>query len=268
MAKNIRIFNMIFLFLMFFNSAGIVVAEEVLARAIYLDKAQDTLGLKFYVSLIRDGKSMSVPTTYSFKTGDRVSLSVESNKDCFVYILNRTFAKNQGPGQTRKIVLKENAIDKVNISEKVSEAQVAQQPSREQAGRFRLLFPSKDTGINNHLKSKTLHSVPSSGQFIFDQKKGVERIYVVASKAKFSALEDIVTHINSGSNLKTRSFENDIDYQRKLSKVIEDLRARSIVNYANNNVEYAGYGVVKTRGIKLNNKSQEVVLITANLKHD
>ena len=117
------------------------------------------------------------------------------------------------------------------------------------------------------MKNNTPQKLPYSGQFIFDNKKGVERIYLVASKTKFNELEDIIARIDS-SESSTRSLDGGISDQKKLNKVITGLQTHSIVDYGRNDIEYAGYGVANTRAIKLKNKEPEVPLIIANLEHN
>jgi hypothetical protein len=60
------------------------------------------------------------------------------------------------------------------------------------SGKYSVLFPTPDTGMDNSVKKNENYSVPSKGYFKFDDNPGKEQILLIFSQTKIPELETAV----------------------------------------------------------------------------
>lgn len=101
-------------------------------------------GLSYWIELTRGNKAYRSNNKYKFKTGDMIRFHILANTDGFVYVVQK---KGSSGSQT-------------------------------------LLFPSKDTGMDNEIKVGRDYPVPSQTALEFDAKPGTEDIALIFSRTK------------------------------------------------------------------------------------
>jgi hypothetical protein len=72
-------------------------------RGIYLSGA--ALGVSAEIEIDRDGQRGMVPPTYEFRSGDKFWLHVTTNRDAYIYVLNRTLVGDPQGAASRGIKL-------------------------------------------------------------------------------------------------------------------------------------------------------------------
>lgn len=126
------------------------------------------LGLRYTV-LKRDdsGKFVEVDPDSTFRSGDRIRLSVDTNTPGYLYVVM------QGS-----------------------------------SGNWRLLFPSPDVeGGSNRIEKGASQQIPpgDTGQFVFDQQAGTEKLFLVLSRKPESDLDKLIYSITGGASSADRT---------------------------------------------------------------
>jgi len=121
------------------------------------------LGLRYSV-LKRDdtGKFVEVDPDATFRSGDRIRLHVDTNTPGYLYVVM------QGS-----------------------------------SGNWRLLFPSSDVdGGSNRIEKGAAQQIPSgdTGQFLFDQQSGTEKLFLVLSRKPEGDLDKLIYSITGGGS--------------------------------------------------------------------
>lgn len=140
------------------------------AKGIYRDGATNSTtgraAVKFDVLLQDRGQWVPVSTRYQFKSGDRFRFRVQTNRDGYIYVLNRTFSGD--PSQ-----LASKGIQRVRDED---------QRTRPSGPTYRLLYPLNREG--NKMRANYWAVLPGEGasaSFTMDNQPGVEKLYVVVS---------------------------------------------------------------------------------------
>ncbi len=125
------------------------VSQGVKARRQFLQQLNDpdhkiNNGLSYWIELIRDGKVFRCNNKVKFKSGDQIRFHVVANTDGYAYIL-----------------LKKGS-----------------------SGGHRLLFPDKETGVDNHLLSGRDYVIPTEVALQFDNQAGTEIVGLLFSRTK------------------------------------------------------------------------------------
>jgi hypothetical protein len=68
------------------------------------------------------------------------------------------------------------------------------------SGKYSVLFPNNQTGMDNLIKKNEEHTVPVKGSFRFDDKSGTENLLMVFSPDKIPELEQAVAEANGQKN--------------------------------------------------------------------
>jgi Domain of unknown function (DUF4384) len=121
------------------------------------------LGLRYSV-LKREaaGKFVEVDPDATFRSGDRIRLHVDTNAPGYLYVVM------QGS-----------------------------------SGNWRLLFPSSDVeGGSNRIEKGSAQQIPSgdTGQFVFDQQSGTEKLFLVLSRKPEPDLDKLIYSITGGGS--------------------------------------------------------------------
>jgi Domain of unknown function (DUF4384) len=121
------------------------------------------LGLRYSV-LKREaaGKFVEVDPDATFRSGDRIRLHVDTNAPGYLYVVM------QGS-----------------------------------SGNWRLLFPSSDVeGGSNRIEKGAAQQIPSgdTGQFVFDQQSGTEKLFLVLSRKPEPDLDKLIYSITGGGS--------------------------------------------------------------------
>lgn len=140
------------------------------AKGIYRDGANNSTtgraAVKFDVLLQERGQWVPVSTRYQFKSSDRFRFRVQTNRDGYIYVLNRTFSGD--PSQ-----LASKGIERVRDED---------QSTRPSGPTYRLLYPLNREG--NKMRANYWAVLPGEGataSFTMDSQPGVEKLYVVVS---------------------------------------------------------------------------------------
>lgn len=126
------------------------------------------LGLRYTV-LKRDtnGKFVEVDPDSTFRSGDRIRLTVDTNTAGYLYVVM------QGS-----------------------------------SGNWRLLFPSPEVdGGSNRIEKGASQQIPSgdTGQFVFDQQAGTEKLFLVLSRKPEADLDKLIYSITGGASTADRT---------------------------------------------------------------
>ena len=227
------------------------------AKGIFMDSGQTGKpGVKFNVLLVRGDETSQVPATYRFRDGDKLVFQMETNRESYVYVLNRTIFGNPAN-------LTEYAAKGIKIEAPAN----AEKPKM---SRYRLLFPTPDSGRENRLKANRMVTVPTGRvPFQMDSEPGIEKLYVVVSQqpidlAKYFDMESGSPRRNDrnngGGNNNDRP-ANDTD-----SDVTGQLRAWS----DNAKVAYApekGIGIASSQSYGIVVDSAKPMVVEVSLKH-
>ncbi|MDR3087076.1 MAG: DUF4384 domain-containing protein [Azoarcus sp.] len=68
------------------------------------------------------------------------------------------------------------------------------------SGKYSVLFPNNQTGMDNLIKKNEEHTVPVKGSFRFDDKPGTENLLMIFSPDKIPELEQAVAEANGQKN--------------------------------------------------------------------
>jgi hypothetical protein len=221
------------------------------AKGIYMDSGQTGKpGIKFNVMLVRDGEKSQVPSTYRFRDGDQLVFQMETNRESYVYVLNRTIFGNPA-----------------NLAEYAAKGIKIEQPAdaeKPKMSRYRLLFPTPDSGRENRLKANKRVTVPTGKiPFQMDSEPGIEKLYVVVSQDPI----DLSKHFDMESGAARRGSSRD---DKPTNDTDEDINARLKGWSDNAKVAFAeekgiGMGNSQSYGIVVDHAKPMVVEVS--LKH-
>jgi hypothetical protein len=121
------------------------------------------LGLRYSVlKREENGKFVEVDPDATFRSGDRIRLHVDTNTPGYLYVVM------QGS-----------------------------------SGNWRLLFPSSEVeGGSNRIEKGTAQQIPAgdTGQFVFDQQSGTEKLFLVLSRKPEGDLDKLIYSITGGGS--------------------------------------------------------------------
>src|ERR1700676_2403414 len=125
------------------------------------------LGLRYSVMKRElSGRFAEVDADSTFRSGDRIRLHVDTNTTGYLYVVM------QGS-----------------------------------SGNWRLLFPSADVeGGNNRIEKGSSQQIPAgdTGQFVFDQQSGTEKLFLVLSRKPEGDLDKLIYSITGGGSTSDR----------------------------------------------------------------
>ncbi len=197
--------------------------EQASPRGIYYDDEVDQLGARFHIQLVRGDRTHTVSTRYPFESGDRVRFVLEANDDCYVYVLNRTFSG-----------------DPDSLFEDRSRGIVYDEDDVTSSTRFSVLFPTRQAGTNNRLDEGTEHVIPHTGNFIFDERTGIERLYVVLSRYRVDPIDAVLERLGEGEGSSAQ--EPTDEDQEVLSQLMRGWHGSTRVQYGTDE-DVHGYGI-------------------------
>jgi hypothetical protein len=220
-------------------------ADDQDAKGIFLDKTAP--GVKFAVTLRRGADRLTVPTSFEFRSGDRMVFHFSLNRDAYVYVLTRSI-----PGDSA--VTSPFAGSKgIEIIE--SDGSKIARP----ATAYRLLFPLLKTGLQNKLSADVTHTVPSNGaQFTMDSEPGIEKIYLVLSPKAI----DMKQYFDMETGKMLQDGAQDARSDRGLGAELlgwSKNAQTSIADPASKGIQIEGYGV--------SSDSNRTALVEIDLKH-
>ena len=187
--------------------------------------------VKFQVLLNEGSRERRVPVTHDFVSGDRFKFQVETNRDGYVYILNRTL-----PGDPEQLSSK--GITRIVEDDR-------RNPSTRT--RYTLLWPN--TAQAQRIRANTPFTVPA--EFRMDNEPGVEKLYVVVAE-KPIRIEDYFDVRNgqqratptAGSGTPRRDTNEDLWAQ--LGKDLTSWVANADASMASKGIqEVESYGIVR-----------------------
>jgi len=208
-----------------------VSAQDGLASAKGIYREGQKPGVKFQVLLNEGTRDRRVPVTHDFVSGDRFKFQLESNKDGYVYILNRTL-----PGDPEQLSSK--GITRIVEDDR-------RNPSTRT--RYTLLWPN--TAQAQRIRANTPFTVPA--EFRMDNEPGVEKLYVVVAE-KPIRIEDYFDVRNgqqratptAGSGTPRRDTNEDLWAQ--LGKDLTSWVANADASMASKGIqEVESYGIVR-----------------------
>jgi hypothetical protein len=94
------------------------------------------------------------------------------------------------------------------------------------SGKYSVLFPNNQTGMNNLIKKNEEHTVPVKGSFRFDDKPGTENLLMVFSPDRIPELEQAVVEANGQKN---NVLENSTQIASVEEKNISKRKTRDLV---------------------------------------
>jgi hypothetical protein len=151
------------------------------------------LGLRYSVmKRLNSGKFAEVDSDSTFRSGDRIRLHVDANTTGYLYVVM------QGS-----------------------------------SGNWRLLFPSADVdGGNNRIVRGSSQQIPAgdTGQFVFDDQSGTEKLFLVLSRKPEEDLDKLIYSITGASAAADRtlmakaSVGNDV-----VNRLREEVKSRDLV---------------------------------------
>ncbi|HEY1337012.1 MAG TPA: DUF4384 domain-containing protein [Bryobacteraceae bacterium] len=110
------------------------------------------LGLRYSILKLEGGRMVEVPADTVFHTGDRIQFSVQTNVPGYLYIV-----------------------------------------SQGSSGIWNPMFPSaKIADGNNRIEGFKMYTMPPTSRIIFDEQKGIEKVFIVFSREPEADLEDII----------------------------------------------------------------------------
>jgi hypothetical protein len=152
-------------------AAGLLSAQQnpgiTQAKGIFVDGGHTgKTAVKFNVMLVRNGHKQDVSTNYAFRNGDEMILQLESNRDSYVYVLNRTVFG-----------------DPAKLGEYATPKGISIEKPTAKMSKYRLLFPNQQSGSNNRISGSGKITIPTNGiPFTMDSEPGIEKMYVVVSE--------------------------------------------------------------------------------------
>jgi hypothetical protein len=94
------------------------------------------------------------------------------------------------------------------------------------SGKYSVLFPNNQTGMNNLIKKNEEHTVPAKGSFRFDDTPGTESLLMVFAPDKIPELEQAVAEANGQKNNRV---ENSIQIASVEEKNVSRRKTRDLV---------------------------------------
>jgi hypothetical protein len=94
------------------------------------------------------------------------------------------------------------------------------------SGKYSVLFPNSQTGMDNLIKKNEEHTVPVKGSFRFDDKPGTESLLMVFAPDKIPELEQAVAEANGQ---KDNVVENSIQVASVEEKNVSKRKTRDLV---------------------------------------
>lgn len=95
------------------------------------------------------------------------------------------------------------------------------------SGKYSVLFPNNQAGMNNLIKKNEEHTVPAKGSFRFDDTAGTENLLMVFSPDKIPELEQAVAEANGQKN--SNVVENSTKIARVEEKNTSQRKSRDLV---------------------------------------
>lgn len=174
--------------------------------------ANNRSAIAFDVLLRHNGNWVSVGPQYEFHSGDQFRFRVKSNRQGYIYLLNRTF--NGDPE-----MLAAKGIDRVRVEDR---------QRRPESPTYRLLYPLK--GDKNTVSADQWITLPGSDSFNMDSRPGVEKLYVIVSAhplnlAQHFSLETGQIRSSSSASSSGRRNDSDDDVLGQLNKELETYAA-------------------------------------------
>ena len=159
--------------------------------------------VKYDVILERGERNEPVATSRRFVNGDKFRLRFEVNKDSFVYVLHRTLDGN--PDQMERYT-GAKGIRVIRDEDRSSNT----------AGKFQLLYPARNTGMNNRLTGRKAKIVPENGGgFQMDQDPGIEKLVIVVSPTQVDVSRMFSLTSAKPGTVRREDSDADLDNQLK-----------------------------------------------------
>lgn len=253
------------------GSADLVLAQDdkatAEAKAIFLDGGGDKAGrpaMRFNVLLTRgDSKPQRVRSGYAFRNRDKMLFEFEVNKPQYVYVLNRTIGGDPDRNQ------RYSGTKGINV--------VRDEDRRDTSGsrsdRYKLLFPTRDTGTSNRLAANRVHTIPYDGKthFVMDSKPGIEKLYVVLSSEpirieRYFDLDGGALRAGKGEAVKTVPAEGEEEGEEAESEDTLDDLNKALSEWADNAEVAEAKGIaVESYGVSQN--PARPMMIEVDLNH-
>jgi hypothetical protein len=128
-------------------------------------RADPPLALRYTILKFNEGRGfVAVDPLESFQSGDRIRLRMEVNNNGYLYVIHRG-----------------------------------------SSGFWTALFPSKDLSpsMSNAVKKGGIYEIPAGLSWAFDQKPGVERLFIVFSRQEQPSLEGLVDSVRDEPDSKS-----------------------------------------------------------------
>lgn len=175
--------------------------------------------VKFDVLLMQDGEWRPVSARYEFRSGDKFKFRLQSNRDGYIYLLNRTF---NGDNVTE---LAAKGIERVRTEDS---------QRRPEGATYRLLYPLKNDG--NKVKANHWVVLPGADSFNMDNRPGVEKLYIIVSSQpmRWDNRFDVESgEIRTGSGGNTSNASNNRPRNDRDEDVLSQLN-KDLAAYAAN----------------------------------
>lgn len=198
-----------------------------------------TAALKYDVLLQRGEREEAVATSRRFVDGDKFKLRFEVNHDSYVYVLHRTLDGN--PDQMERYT-GTKGIRTIHEEDRSSHG----------SGKYRLLYPARNTGEDNLLRSRRPTVVPEGGRNFFqmDNDPGIEKLVVVVSPKPV----DIARLFNLTTE-RGNSNDSDPDIDNQLKGAVD------------NTVDSKGICVAPCSEYAAPRASGKPILVNVDLRH-
>lgn len=133
--------------------------RSVVRPAAYGAQHRPPLGLRYTILKLSDGRMAETAPDTVFHAGDRIQLSVEVNDAGCLYVIH------QGS-----------------------------------SGAWKPMFPSAQVEDgNNRVQARRTYILPPGSRFVFDERPGEERLFVVLSREPVADLEKLIYSLESGT---------------------------------------------------------------------
>jgi hypothetical protein len=223
------------------------------AKGIFLDTTETKPAIKFNILLDRDGSEKVVPSTYTFRDGDRMKFRFELSKDTYIYVLHRSIEAD--PDQADRYA-GARGIEIIRDEDRQSKK-----------GTYQLLFPNQSSGQSNLVRAHSVKTIPTTdtGYFRMDSNPGMEKILVVESSkpvdiAKYFDVSTGKLRQGAGGGTKPGN-RNDTD-----DDVLGQL-SRTLIDYSGNADVVSAKGIDIVDGYAAPRDSTRPMMVSVDLKH-
>lgn len=191
-------------------------------RGIFLESGDSaSSAIKFSVLLERDGVKKVVPSSYAFRSGDKMKFQFELNNDRYIYILLRSVSANPAmlekySGKRGIDVIREEDQRATAVSTTTTTTTTTTATTTTTGG-YQLLYPTQQSGTANKVAARTTKTVPGGDAtwFRMDKKPGIEKLLVVVSDKPldFSPFFDTLTgKLRANSTVAVQLSQRLVDY--------------------------------------------------------